>query len=45
MGVTSSYIQTYKRRLLQTGIIEQPARGKLRFAVPYLRDYLVEQNI
>ncbi len=44
MGVTSSYIQTYKRRLLQTGIIEQPARGKLRFAVPYLRDYLAEQN-
>ena len=44
MGVTSSYIQTYKRRLLQTGIIEQPARGKLRFAVPYLRDYLAEQK-
>lgn len=37
---TSSLAQTYKRRLIQAGIIRQPRRGVVQFAVPYLRDYL-----
>ena len=37
---TNSLAQTYKRRLIQAGIIDQPRRGAVRFAVPYLRDYL-----
>ena len=37
---TNSMAQTYKRRLIQVGIIQQPRRGKLSFAVPYLRNYL-----
>lgn len=40
MGVTSAFIQTYKRRLMQAGVIEAAGRGKLRFAIPFLRDYL-----
>ena len=40
MGVTPAFAQTYKRRLLQTGLIETVGRGKLRFAIPYLREYL-----
>lgn len=44
MGKTSSFVQTYKRRLVQCGIIEQPARGKVSFAIPYLKDYLREQS-
>lgn len=37
---SSSLAQTYKRRLIQAGIIQQPRRGVVRFAVPYLREYL-----
>ena len=37
---SSSLVQTYKRRLIQAGIINQPRRGVVQFAVPYLRDYL-----
>ena len=37
---TNSMAQTYKRRLIQAGIITQPRRGVVQFAVPYLRDYL-----
>ena len=40
LNCTSSLAQTYKRRLIQTGIIRQPRRGTVQFAVPYLRDYL-----
>lgn len=43
IGATSSYTQTYKRRLIQSGIIEQTGRGKVRFAIPFLREYLNEQ--
>lgn len=38
---TSSYAQTYKRRLIHAGVIEQKRRGEVSFAVPYLRDYLI----
>ena len=41
MNVSSAYAQLYKRRLIDSGIIEQPRRGKVRFAVAYLRDYLM----
>lgn len=43
MGKTASFVQTYKRRLIQSGLIEQPRRGKVVFSVPYLREYLREQ--
>lgn len=40
MGVTYDYAQKYRRRLIDAGVIEAPARGKIAFAVPFLADYL-----
>lgn len=40
MGETSDYAQKYRRRLMDSGIIESPERGKVVFAVPYLEGYL-----
>jgi hypothetical protein len=45
MGVTKSYVNSYKNRLLEAGIIEQVARGKVDFAIPYLKDYLEEHMV
>ena len=44
MNAKADYIQIYKRRLLDAGVIEQCGRGLLRFAVPYLRDSLLEDG-
>ena len=43
LKVSAAYTQTYKRRLLQTGIIEPAGRGHVRFAIPYLRSYLKDE--
>ena len=43
MGCTSAFAQTYKRRLVQSGVITQPRRGKVSMTVPYLREYVREQ--
>lgn len=40
MGVTSAYAQLYKRRLLEAGVIEQVGRGKVKYSVAYLKEYL-----
>ena len=34
------YAQKYRRRLIDAGVIESASRGYVRFAVPFLRDYL-----
>ena len=44
MNAKADYIQIYKRRLLDAGVIEQCGRGLLRFAVPYLRESLLEDG-
>ena len=44
LGVTGAYVQTYKRRLIQAGVIESPRRGTVKYAVPYLREYLRERE-
>lgn len=41
LSCTDSHAQTYKRRLIHAGVIEQKRRGEVSFAIPYLRDYLV----
>ena len=43
LEVTPAYVQTYKRRLIQSGIIEPAGRGKVRCAIPYLMEYLKER--
>lgn len=40
MGVTSDYAQKYRRRLIDSGVIASPSRGKVAMCVPYLRDHL-----
>lgn len=44
MGVESRYASKYRSRLLATGVIEQPARGVVRFALPGFRSYVEEQE-
>lgn len=44
MMVSGDYAQMYKRRLLDGGIIEQPGRGRIKFAVPYLREHIRERE-
>ena len=42
LGVSNSHVQTYKRRLVEAGLIRQVARGVVSFDVPMLREYLAE---
>ena len=42
LNCTSAYVQTYKRRLIHAGVIEQRRRGEVSFAVPYLKEYLMQ---
>lgn len=37
-------LQPYRKRLLDTGIIEAPRRGELVFAIPYFKEYLKKNN-
>ena len=41
LGVSTDYVQRYKRRLIDSGIITQERRGEVKFAVPYLKDYIL----
>lgn len=34
LGRSSSYVSTYKKRLLEAGIIEEPQRGRFTFSLP-----------
>ncbi|WP_206447929.1 AAA family ATPase [Agrococcus sp. KRD186] len=45
MGVSIGYASVYRQRLLDAGLIEAPERGVVRFALPYLRDYLREHSV
>ena len=42
LGKKGPAIQPYRKRLIESGIIEAPRRGELVFAVPYLSEYLQE---
>jgi len=42
LGDKGTSLQTYRKRLVEAGIIESPRRGELVFAVPYLSEYLRE---
>lgn len=43
LGKSSSHVSNYKRRLLEQGVIEEPRRGVLTFALPGFRAYLEEE--
>ena len=43
MGKRGPALQPYRKRLLESGVIEAPRRGELIFAVPYLAEYLLQE--
>ena len=43
MGATEDYAQKYRRRLIDSGIIEAARRGYVAFAVPLMAQYLKER--
>ena len=40
LKVKPDYTQRYKTRLIDAGIITQERRGEVKFAIPYLKDYI-----
>jgi hypothetical protein len=42
LGITRSYASVYRRRLIDAELIESAGRGRVDFALPYLREYLRE---
>lgn len=44
MGRENSFIQPYRARLIDAGIIESPRTGSLIFSVPYLAEYLRDKR-
>ncbi len=42
INMTTGNVSTYKKRLLEQGVIEEARRGEVRFALPFLREYLSE---
>lgn len=45
LGITHGTAQTYRRRLLDAGIISSPRRGELEFTMPQLSEYLLKQDL
>lgn len=43
LGKGTSHISTYKKRLLEAGVIEEPQSGIFTFALPGFREYLEEE--
>ncbi|MFE7507601.1 ATP-binding protein [Promicromonospora sp. NPDC057488] len=42
--VSPQHANTYRRRLMAAGMIQQVSHGKVAFALPYLRDFLREHG-
>ncbi|MBQ9015438.1 MAG: ATP-binding protein [Firmicutes bacterium] len=45
MGKSEKYAARYRMRLIEFGIIESAGRGKIRFAIPGLREYISAEYI
>lgn len=43
MGKTPSYARVYRSRLLEQGVIAQAGRGYVRFDMPLLREFLLDE--
>jgi hypothetical protein len=44
MGRDHAYISQYRTRLIVAGIIESAGRGRVRFTIPYMRDFVREHE-
>lgn len=42
LGKPSAHVSIYKKRLLESGVIEETVRHKLRFCLPGFREYLAD---
>ncbi len=42
MGLPANKVGSYRKRLIDTGLIEPAGYGCVSFAIPYMRDYLLE---
>ena len=40
LGVSQGHVQSYRKRLLEAGVVSSPRRGELAFVVPRLAEYL-----
>ena len=45
MKKNNSFIQPYRARLIDAGIIEAPKKGEVEFCVPYLSEYIKKHNV
>ncbi|MDR1861685.1 MAG: AAA family ATPase [Candidatus Ancillula sp.] len=44
LGVSQSYISTYRARLIDSGIIYQSSYGYVSFALPFMKEYIEEKE-
>ena len=44
LGKDGNYVNYYRRRLLRTGVVAAEGRGRLRFAHPVMRDWLLDPS-
>ena len=42
LAKSPSHVSIYKKRLLEAGVINEPIRGKLVFALPGFKDFLIK---
>ena len=42
MGLPANKVGSYRKRLIDAGLIEPAGYGCVSFAIPYMRDYLLE---
>ena len=42
LGITSNLAGQYRLRLIKQGVIEEYGRGRIQFAMPLLKDYLIK---
>lgn len=44
MGAEPAAVSSYRRRLVDAAMIEAPSYGMVSFAIPYMREYLLEHS-
>jgi len=44
LKVNQGYVQMYRKRLLDAGVIAAPRRGIMTIIIPYLNEYLLQEN-
>ena len=44
LGKKSGHVSKYKKRLIQQGVIQERAKGRLEFCLPGFKDYLLRQD-